>query len=112
VMDNHRQRPEIQKAFTGAVGRSTRYSTTLKEDRMYVAVAAPGSGSPAAVVGTSIPVTAVNDALAKIQEKIIITCLVATGIIACVSLWLSLRVSRSLLTISSLTGGIPPAEEE
>jgi len=112
VMDNHRQRPEIQDALTGTVGRSTRYSTTLKEDRMYVAIAVPGDGSPAAVVRTSIPVTAVNDALAKIQEKIIVTGLLATGLIGCVSLWVSLRVSRSLPTIPSPAEGISPAEEE
>jgi len=100
LMDNHLQRPEIQEAFAGAVGRSTRYSTTLKEGRMYVAVAASGNGSPAAVVRTSIPVTAVNEELAKIQEKIIVTCLLATGLIACVSLWLSLRVARSLASVS------------
>jgi len=106
LMDNHLQRPEIQEAFAGAVGRSTRYSTTLKEGRMYVAVAASGNGSPAAVVRTSIPVTAVNEELAKIQEKIIVTCLLATGLIACVSLWLSLRVARSLASVS------PSVEEE
>ena len=37
-MDNHKDRPEIREAASGAVGRSTRPSPTLKEELMYVAI--------------------------------------------------------------------------
>jgi len=94
VMDNHRQRPEIAEAFRGAVGRSVRYSTTLREDRMYVAVPSPSAETPTAVVRTSIPATAVDATLAGIKEQIIVTGLLVTGLIGCVSLWLTLRVGR------------------
>jgi len=35
-MENHKDRPEIREAAAGSVGRSLRYSATLKEELMYV----------------------------------------------------------------------------
>lgn len=40
-MDNHANRPEIMASLLGRVGHSTRYSSTLKHQRLYVAI--PGS---------------------------------------------------------------------
>lgn len=37
IMDNHLNRPEIQQALKEGFGTSIRYSTTLKEDMLYVA---------------------------------------------------------------------------
>ncbi len=37
LMENHRNRPEIFQALTNGVGSFSRYSTTLKEDMLYVA---------------------------------------------------------------------------
>ncbi len=37
-MDNHADRPEVADALAGRTGSSQRYSYTLKETRMYVAV--------------------------------------------------------------------------
>lgn len=96
VMVNHKRRPEIRKAMQGNVGRATHYSETLKEERMYLAVATDGGDPPAAVVRTSIPVTAINEALGAVHQKIILAGLVATGLIAAVSLWISLWIARPL----------------
>ncbi len=38
TMENHKARPEIIQALYGSVGTSKRYSTTLKEDMLYVAM--------------------------------------------------------------------------
>jgi len=38
VMDNHRYRDEINSAFAGGVGSSRRFSSTLDENRIYVAI--------------------------------------------------------------------------
>ncbi|MFC1566690.1 ATP-binding protein [bacterium] len=37
-MENHKSRPEINKALDGYTGQSIRYSKTIKEDMLYVAV--------------------------------------------------------------------------
>jgi two-component system phosphate regulon sensor histidine kinase PhoR len=96
-MENHNSRPEVQEALRGLVGRQTHYSKTLKEERMYVAVAAGGEGgSPAVVVRTSIPVTAIHQTMAVMHHKILVAGLAAMGAIVAVSLWISLRIARPL----------------
>ncbi len=43
-MDDHANRPEIQEAKVRGLGRSTRYSNTLGEEMMYVAIAVKEGG--------------------------------------------------------------------
>lgn len=38
LMDNHADRPEVNKAFYGQTGVAIRYSTTLKKDMIYLAI--------------------------------------------------------------------------
>jgi len=38
VMDNHRHRLEIEAAFAGGIGKSRRFSDTLEDNRIYVAI--------------------------------------------------------------------------
>lgn len=97
-MENHKSRPEIAEAIRSGLGQATRYSGTTKEDRMYLAVSARTNGV-AAVVRTSIPVTAIDKTLKVVYEQIIIVALLATGVIGAVSFWIWLRISRSLHTM-------------
>ncbi len=49
-MENHRDRPEIIEAMEGRTGRITRYSPTLKQEMMYLAL--PIYGDSSRIVGT------------------------------------------------------------
>ncbi|MCD4702262.1 MAG: HAMP domain-containing protein, partial [Candidatus Aegiribacteria sp.] len=53
-MENHRTRPEVICAFNGAVGTSSRHSTTLDRDMLYVAVPVRIGDSIPAVIRTSL----------------------------------------------------------
>lgn len=97
-MDDHANRPEIRDAMEGEhpVGHSVRYSNTTKVDRMYVAFAARRGGSLVAVVRTSIPLTAIEKTTSGLYRRILLAGVLATGVIAAVSLWISRRISRPL----------------
>ena len=99
-MDNHKDRPEIREAASGAVGRSIRPSPTLKEELMYVAIPVRRNGSLAAVVRTSIPVTEINEAVGAMRQKILVAALGVSGLLAVVSLWLSARIGLPLRQMS------------
>jgi phosphate transport system ATP-binding protein len=58
-MENHADRPEFQEALQGGVGLSSRYSFTLKHDRMYVAIPLRDQGRIIAVLRASLPMTAI-----------------------------------------------------
>ncbi len=99
-MDNHQGRPEVRKATSGAVGRSMRYSATLKRELMYVAVPVAGDGSLAVVVRTSVPITAIDEAVGAMHQRILVAALAVTGLLAIVSLWLAARIGLPLRQMS------------
>jgi two-component system phosphate regulon sensor histidine kinase PhoR len=95
-MENHADRPEILAALAGALGTSSRYSRTLKQDMMYVALPLRERNEIIGVVRTSIPVTAVDRALGAIQVKIAIGGLIVAVLAAVLSLAVSRGISRPL----------------
>ena len=95
-MDNHAQRPEVVEARQGKVGRQTRYSMTLQQKLMYVAVPVEQRGELALVVRTSIPVTEVEKMLGTLRRRILVAALVAGVLAVALSLWFSARLSGPL----------------
>lgn len=106
LMDNHGRRPEILDAFTGEVGTSTRFSGTVKEHMLYVAipfnngkhlqvssqVVPPVEG----VVRMSVPVTAIDKTLASIRTKGAAILALAVILAAGVTLLVSRNITRPL----------------
>ena len=98
-MDNHGQRPEIREALAGAVGHSTRYSSTEQEERIYAAVPLMHGGKPTAVVRTSLPVTALTRTLGIVRNRLVVAGLIGVLLQAVISLVISRRISRPLEAI-------------
>ena len=95
-MDNHASRPEIKQAFSGKRGRSIRYSNTLRQEMMYVALPITDHEKHIAVVRASLPITFIENELNSIRIKIIIGGIIIAILAAGVSLAISRRISRPL----------------
>ncbi|MCH2109564.1 MAG: ATP-binding protein [Polyangiaceae bacterium] len=81
-LENHRNRPEVEQAFGGKVGRTTRESSTTGQKMLYVARAVNVPGTQRMVVRLAIPITSVDRTLATLGRS-----LVVSGIVAlCISL--------------------------
>jgi two-component system phosphate regulon sensor histidine kinase PhoR len=91
-MDNHKWRPEIARALEGIAGRSVRYSRTVKQDMLYVAVPVHRDGKIIGVVRTSLFLDDINTLLNTLRNRLLIAC----AIIAAVSLLLAALFSRNL----------------
>ena len=59
TMENHADRPEVMDALATGVGESTRYSTTLEQEMMYVAVPISYQDEILGIARVSLPLTAV-----------------------------------------------------
>jgi two-component system phosphate regulon sensor histidine kinase PhoR len=70
TMDNHSERPEVIDAESRAYGVSRRYSDTVEESLLYVAIAVRRDGRFLGTVRTSIPLTAVDARLAWLRDTI------------------------------------------
>ena len=98
-MDNHANRPEIKQAYIGETGRSIRYSNTLRQEMMYVALPIADRRKRIAVVRASLPITFIENELNSIRVKIIIGGVIIAIIAAAISLAISRRISRPLETM-------------
>jgi two-component system, OmpR family, phosphate regulon sensor histidine kinase PhoR len=100
AMENHGTRPEVIQARDGGIGRSRRYSATLKIDMLYVA--APVNHPAIAFVRIALPLTDVGQQL----RAVVTTTLVALGIALAAAAgmaWLvSGRISQRVHAIASI----------
>lgn len=95
-MENHRNRPEIAAALKGRIGKSTRYSRTLRADMKYVAQPVFSNGRIAGVVRLALPLIEVNRLLGNVQWLILRGILVAMLLSAVLGYLLATRLTRPL----------------
>ena len=88
-MDNHGNREEIVTALQGKIGTSIRFSNTLLQNMMYLALPLKQGGRITGVIRTAIPLTDVENTIRSLQIKIgifgFIIALAAAGICLLIS---------------------------
>lgn len=106
VMDNHRYRREIDLAFSGKTGVSRRYSKTLGENLIYVAipldhffhssVEGVQQGPVDHVIRTSVSVASLDATFQNIKMRIIGVAFIVMLLAGLVTLFVSRNVSKPL----------------
>ncbi len=70
LMENHKNRPEVIQALSDGVGSSLRYSETLREKMLYVAVPVTSGGERVAVLRVSIFLRSINKLVSNLKKGI------------------------------------------
>jgi two-component system phosphate regulon sensor histidine kinase PhoR len=89
-MDNHAGRPEVAGALARGREKSRRFSSTLKQNVVYMAVAVTKEQQPIGVVRTAIPLARVEAQIARIRTQF----LIIGGAVALLALGVTLAISR------------------
>ena len=92
AMENHANRPEVIDALNSGLGESTRYSTTLGQRMMYVAVPVFYAGEVLGVARVSLPLTAVENVVRQVTVSIIIA-MAAAAVLVIIAAWLIARLT-------------------
>jgi two-component system phosphate regulon sensor histidine kinase PhoR len=95
-MDNHAGRPEVLQARTGEPGVSVRFSHTLGQSLMYVAVPVYADDRPIGFIRTALSVSGIDATLREIYWQLLLGGLVIAALLAPICWWLSRRLSRPL----------------
>jgi two-component system phosphate regulon sensor histidine kinase PhoR len=95
-MENHAGRPEVKAALLGNRGVYIRYSDTLQQEMMYVALPLKKNGEVLGVVRTSIPVSEIDATLSSIYRKIALAGLFLVLLAAVASLYVARRISQPI----------------
>ncbi|MFO7990583.1 MAG: ATP-binding protein [Thermodesulfobacteriota bacterium] len=84
TMENHQNRPEIKTAFSGRQGMAIRYSRTLDQDMMYIALPVEGPEGVSAVIRTAVSVSAIEKNIQSTRNKVLLflifTVIAAAGV--------------------------------
>ncbi len=103
TMENHRNRPEIQRALAGGKGVAVRYSSTLDKTMMYIALPLyprplnpekDGGGKPTAVVRTAVSISDIDTKISTVRNSIFLALALTILAAAIASLYVSRRITR------------------
>lgn len=103
TMDNHATRPEIEAALKGEAKTTIRFSKTLQQEMMYVAIPIQSGNVIHGIIRTALPINSVSVALSGIRVKVFIGWLVVLFIAAFSNLLISRMISRPLAEIKEGT---------
>ncbi len=99
-MDNHGSREEIVAALRGKIGTSVRFSNTLRQNMMYLAIPFKQDGTVTAVIRTAIPLTDVENTIRSLQLKIGLFGFIIALIAAGICLFISHRISNPIANMT------------
>lgn len=103
AMDNHLERPEIQQAILTGKGVASRYSITLDENMLYLAMPLYSSrpaGDLTAVVRLAVPLVHIRQAVSNLLKFTLAALLFASMVALASAVVLSRRITEPIETIN------------
>ena len=99
TMENHKIRPEVLDALSGDVGKSLRFSVTVEEDMLYVALPIEKEGRILGVIRISTLLKQINSLLNELKMHILWIALIMTIFSVVIAFMLSRGVSKPVKTL-------------
>ena len=96
LMQNHANRPEIRQSFAGNTGTSQRYSTTTRQEMIYVAIPIWLGDKIQGVLRTSKPLTAIDEELQRLFPSVILGIIVVIFFASVITFILARKISQPL----------------
>jgi len=103
-IEKHNERPEVMEALAQGRGASVRYSSTIGQRMMYVAVPFRSQGRVAGVVRMALPLSQADQAIAKLRMLLFGASLLALTLAGLVSTLATRRISRTLRQLAETAG--------
>jgi len=106
TMENHATRPEVIQALSTGVGQSIRYSATLHEDMMYVAVPVISQGQVLGIARVALPLTTVQSSIDDALKTVVPVMVVVTVLVVLAAALLARMITRPVRQITRAAEGI------
>jgi two-component system phosphate regulon sensor histidine kinase PhoR len=101
-MENHLDRPEVQKALATGQGSSTRESASVGYEMMYVAVPVTSEGEVIGFVRIALPLSEVNAQIADLRRAMVFAALIASALAALLAVFLADRTARPVRELTQV----------
>lgn len=108
TMENHADRPEVRRALDASVdvGESVRYSATVEEKLMYIALPVVRDGETVGVVRAAMSLEAINNSIRSIWMSLVVGLLLLLLAAAFVSSSLARGITRPIEDMTRFARGI------
>lgn len=100
VMDNHRQRPEVLQAMSEGLGLSERFSTTIGENMLYVALRVVSGSESIGFIRVAIPLADLEAQRAAVRNRLIFSASVIVAVFLAIGFLAARRISQPLAQIT------------
>jgi two-component system phosphate regulon sensor histidine kinase PhoR len=101
TMENHLQRPEVSSSLAGQEGSSIRYSTTLEENMLYVAIPIRNGNEIVGAVRISSTLAAIDAGFNQIKSTLLAAILLTSLLAVLLSIWLARKYTAPLEEITT-----------
>lgn len=110
LMANHKQRPEIAQARLSGVGDAERFSETVGQNLLYLAVRVEDGGVLLGYVRLAVPTKSVAHQLAQLRNRMYVSAAVITAIFLVFGFLLSRMFTGPIVEITSVASRIANGE--
>lgn len=100
TMENHATRPEFITALASGTGQATRYSATLRQNMMYVAVTVTNQGKVLGIARVALPLTEVENSVSGAVMTVIGAVTIATLLVIMAAALLARMITRPVRQIT------------
>lgn len=111
-MDNHADRPEIREAMSGEIGLATRFSSTLRQNMLYVAVPVTQNNHIVAVVRSALSVEKLNTEMYRMKQRLLLYMLFFAFLAVFATVFSTKKVSGLLAELSKHSAALGRGELE
>lgn len=106
AVENHLNRPEVQAALKSGTGTAVRYSTTVRRDMLYTAVAINANGHSDGVVRLALPLSALETIRSGLHKTLGTALFISFLLTLAFSYILSRLTSRPLQQVAAIAAEI------
>ena len=110
AMENHGHRPEVRTALAGGIGQGRRWSMTLRQSMLYVAVPLRPGDPASPVLRAALPVTLLDQYMKRIYRGTALAGLAVLAVAAGLSWLLARRIARPLRRMQLQAGQFAAGE--
>jgi two-component system phosphate regulon sensor histidine kinase PhoR len=112
TMENHATRPEVIQALASGVGASTRYSTTLEQQMLYVAVPITVDGQVVGIARVALPLAEVEKSVNILIASVVLSMAIATLLVILAAAIIARRAAQPIKQLTQAARRIAAGELE
>ena len=112
LMENHLTRPEIALAASGGgeIGMAERFSATLNQEMLYLALTLGPDSSRTGYIRVSMPLTSIDEKVDRVRDQALMVTVLLTALFLLIGLYFTRKIVLPMLQMTSASRSMAAGE--